>query len=985
MLKKIHLILVFATLMLFAFSSDVKASHSAGAEITYEWISGATYKIVYKFYRDCSGIAEPNTVDCCYYASCGGPVYTVVLNKAPAPNGLEVGTGCPGFNSTCSGGSNPGYREWVYTNIVTLPSQCNYWKFYASISARNPSITNLQTAGNYNLYVETTFDNQAAQGNSSPYFTVKPVNYMCVNTPYTFNNGAVDPNGDSLSYEVIQPLTQSGICTNPSGASPVPYNQPGGNPNFFNIINNPISTNNTFTINAATGQMSFTPNTTQIGVITILVREWRNGVQIGTIMRDMQYIVLNCANTPPGLSTDSASLSGVQYVNGQVQGCANEPLSFCYDITSSTANAILVASDNHALIAPGSNVVYTGQGTNAVKGCFSWTPALADTGLNVLAITVKDSTCLPPGIIFQQTFTIPIYVWPPTVTRPDTAICSIDSVQLDVSGGSAFQWSVLPGGSPLTSLSCTNCKSPMATPTTTTTYVVESTGGNNFCNHNKDSVTITVLPPPNFNLGPDVTNCVGDSLQLNINLIPDPNTQYQILWVPNIGLTSDTIANPITYSNSDISYIVLVVPNGIGQCGGRDTINVDVLQGFTPFNHDTAICLGASVQVKAIGDPKYNYLWTPTLAVSDSTILDPLLSPTIVGPHVYTVTASYPGCTDSSWTIGIDVQPVPNVTLGPDMVLCYGDTVHLQPIVSPSTYTLYGYTWNPQGGLNNPYIADPVFSATASANLTLTVKTPAGCLGTDDIQLNVIATDFINLSNDTSICPGDTAQIHVTGATIASLVWQNDNFIDDTTSFDPNVWPVTSTTYVIIARDTNTCLDTNSVRVTVKPEAVISLPDSTRIFPGQSYQIDPGGNCLYFQWFPPLGLTAANIANPIASPTVNTRYYVSAATEFGCVASDSIDVYVSYDSFIDVPNAFSPGSNPNSVAKVVHLGDATLKSFTIYNRWGTKVFESSDINQGWDGKYKGQTQPMGVYVYMVEAISPNGRRFTKQGNITLIR
>jgi gliding motility-associated-like protein len=96
-------------------------------------------------------------------------------------------------------------------------------------------------------------------------------------------------------------------------------------------------------------------------------------------------------------------------------------------------------------------------------------------------------------------------------------------------------------------------------------------------------------------------------------------------------------------------------------------------------------------------------------------------------------------------------------------------------------------------------------------------------------------------------------------------------------------------------------------------------------------------------------------------------------------------VLVKPESLLDVPNAFSPGSQPNGTIKVERRGIATLNSFRIFNRWGTKVFETNDINQGWDGRFNGEPQPMGVYVYIVEATTNTGRRFTKQGNITLIR
>ena len=94
---------------------------------------------------------------------------------------------------------------------------------------------------------------------------------------------------------------------------------------------------------------------------------------------------------------------------------------------------------------------------------------------------------------------------------------------------------------------------------------------------------------------------------------------------------------------------------------------------------------------------------------------------------------------------------------------------------------------------------------------------------------------------------------------------------------------------------------------------------------------------------------------------------------------------MAYDSYIAVPNAFTPGSGPGSLLKVLHLGNVTLKSFTIYNRWGIKVFETSDINAGWDGTYNGVVQPQGVFVYTVDAYTAKGKNIHKQGNITLLR
>jgi gliding motility-associated-like protein len=88
---------------------------------------------------------------------------------------------------------------------------------------------------------------------------------------------------------------------------------------------------------------------------------------------------------------------------------------------------------------------------------------------------------------------------------------------------------------------------------------------------------------------------------------------------------------------------------------------------------------------------------------------------------------------------------------------------------------------------------------------------------------------------------------------------------------------------------------------------------------------------------------------------------------------------------LDVPNAFTPLSGGiNGSIGPRGYGIVKMK-FTIYNRWGLKVYETSDRNATWDGKYKGEVQPMDVYVYTLEAEFFDGKKVTKTGDITLIR
>lgn len=989
-MRKLHsFLLVTFAILSFALmpNKEAKASHAAGGEIIYEWISDSTYRIFFKFYRDCTGISEPGSASVCITDSCNSYQTTITMNKwsgalpGGGVNGDPVSAGCSAYPNSCQTTSTslPGYREWWYSAIVQLPSRCIKWRFSTSVNARNGSLN----IGGGNLYVETTFNNQQFQGNSSPYFSIKPIPYVCVNQPYTYNNGAIDPDGDSLVTDIIRPMDAGSEC-GPGSSIAFTTLTPA-----LNTTTNPFQTNNTFVINAATGQMGFTASTIGAHTLTTRVREFRNGTLIGYIMRDIQVQVLNCSTSAPASNINLASLvGGGSGVGGRIEGCIGQPLSFNWASVSNDTGAVLTATDNHMFSIPAATVTYSNIYTDSVVGSFSWTPTASDAGiLKNLIVTIKDSTCRPPGIMLYFPFTIPIYIWPKVTTVNDTNICPKETAFLTAYGGGDYVWSVLPGGSPITSLNCTNCTSPIASPGMSTTYVVTSTI-NSFCNNNKDTVTVGVLPGLVFTKHPDTLTCPGNPIKLNLYLPTTPGVTYKTKWSPATYLDNDTLNVPTTNPKAPITYTV-VMSSSINRCKAFDTLVVDVLSGFNLQNGDTAVCEGQQFKVNISGDSRYTYSWSTTGlpgVFSNPNVIDPTITPAPLGKSTYTLTAKYPSCPiDSSAEFDITVEPVPQVKVDNDASMCENDTMQLHGIVIPSTFT-FALNWTPGASLNNTTIASPIFKAQQTTELILTATSPlAKCTASDTVKLTVFPADFVKVEGDTAICPGSKTNLSVTGGSIKSFRWYPDYRISDPTSANPTVNPVTSQVYTVYAVDTNACFDTASVKVIVRPGGTLFMPDTVKLYPGESYQMDPMGNCTYFSWFPSVGLSRSDISNPIVKTDVNTKYTVTGMTESGCVVTDEVNVLVMDESLIEVPNAFSPGNGANGKFKVLRRGDATLKSFTIFNRWGAKVFETSDINAGWDGTFNGEAQPMGVYIYTIDAVSVTGKRITKQGNVTLVR
>ena len=271
------------------FSLTSKATHNRAGEITYKWLFGYTYEIKVTTYTNINGA---NLADRCedtvYF---GDGTRAVVLRS----NGLPTSACSGGFNGQPLN-SNIKLNEYITTH--TYPGPSNY-KISMEDPNRNAGVININNSVNQVFYIESFLVIPSfgfIRYNNSPILTFPPIDDGCVYKCFLHNPGAVDLDGDSLSYELTQ-------CRGTNGAPVSTYPQTGGG---------------TYNVNATTGTLTWcSPQMQGEYNLAMLIKEWRKDDDgeyflVGYILRDLQVDVGACSNNPPVINpiTDTCVVAG---------------------------------------------------------------------------------------------------------------------------------------------------------------------------------------------------------------------------------------------------------------------------------------------------------------------------------------------------------------------------------------------------------------------------------------------------------------------------------------------------------------------------------------------------------------------------------------------------------------------------------------------------------------------------------------------------
>ena len=314
------------------------------------------------------------------------------------------------------------------------------------------------------------------------------------------------------------------------------------------------------------------------------------------------------------------------------------------------------------------------------------------------------------------------------------------------------------------------------------------------------------------------------------------------------------------------------------------------------------------------------------------------------------------------------------------------------------------YQWQVNG--QNTDVNSPTFSSNTlnqGDTITCIYSDNTSCVAGGSVRSNTIQIGNryrwctpvnVTASADT-VCAGTTitfnANLAIAGPS-PSYQWElnNINVGANSSTFSSNQLSNGDQVSCIVTF-TNACsnnsITSNNVIVTVKSSPVINItPQDTLIKVGGQLQLDATiiGIISSFQWAPADKLENPNVLSPnTIHLTDNTTYTLTAVSNEGCTASKSVIIKISKSFYM--PNAFTPnGDGKNDVFRIPPAASIDLEVFSIYDRWGNKIFSTKNISQGWDGTIKGTQQATGVYVYMIKGSNEKGKIFLK-GSFILIR
>lgn len=399
-----HKILIVLLCIWGLFPKSASANHLYGGEINYRFLGASggkeIYRVTLSLFADCS--AQMSSMGFESLPGAGpsldvynGPIYSrrMTMSYDPENSDKEITTICvdDADKTACVYYTNPypGIKVFQYYADVELEGRAPQWRFIftgsitsSSMAGRSIAINNVSSGSV--MMLEAVLNNEPGP-NSSAAFSALPTPFFCLGKTSSYILGAVDPDGDVLSFKLIAPQklgNAAGVLVDEEYIAP--YNAQTPLP----------SSPSDYGFNSLSGRIDFKPNQVMNCLVVNKVEEYNNGVFVGSTMREMTFIIM------PDCDAQAPEDKVVKVVNGEVDRsderffkvCQGRKDTFTLDIEAFTDDGDNI-SVTYTALPPGASISIEDNNTPAPRIFFEWPLEGASEGDYLFYITYLDDGC----------------------------------------------------------------------------------------------------------------------------------------------------------------------------------------------------------------------------------------------------------------------------------------------------------------------------------------------------------------------------------------------------------------------------------------------------------------------------------------------------------------------------------------------------------------------------------------------------------------
>lgn len=413
-------------------------------------------------------------------------------------------------------------------------------------------------------------------------------------------------------------------------------------------------------------------------------------------------------------------------------------------------------------------------------------------------------------------------------------------------------------------------------------------------------------------------------------------------------------------------------------------VNTECSSEFTGATYcpdDTAVSVTAPYGYQAYKwyDNSFNLIGTQQVIRLEP----PPPSGTVLAVEIFPY-AGY-GCRDTLYARLVDTLTL-TANAGADVVSCNNNLVRIGSNRKPGVV----YSWSPTTDLSFPDIPNPFANPSVTTPYELTVRSlGGGCVNKDEVIVTASIIDTsLQLIGKPLFCitTGDSAVLQVQPTD--GIQWfHNASSINGATQTSHKV-NKTGTYRAQLTTDEGCTLTTRSQYIVVEtPRLPVRYPLQYALI-NSPIQLDSRSFGATYLWKPPIYLDDPADQKPFFNaPTLLEQLYtIDITTASGCLTVDTQLVKTIKEVKVYVPTAFSPDNNGrNDLFRPILIGIKQLQYFRVFNRWGQLVYNMQPNDPGWDGTVKGQLQGSEVFVWMMQGIGLDNKKYFQKGTVLLVR